>query len=119
MKLGGNSIYWILLAVVLSSCSGRIGDKVIVEDLIVLEDGGQRIFKLDPGTYKLELTSSGDGASVQWVGASCPTTDETTSLTTVCKYSQIGQVIVSNPTSLGLGQPISITLKLTRLARDI
>jgi len=119
MKLRIITVSMLFLISILCSCSKMPLDKVIAEDLLILKEGEQRIFKLDPGTYKLELTSSGDGASIEWVGASCQNTLETSSLTTVCRFTQIGQVIIGNPTSLGLGESISVTLKLTKLARDI
>ena len=63
------------------------------------------------------MVASGDGASVQWIGAACPGQRETATYSTVCEFQQVGQVIISNPTTLGLGNAISVTIKITELAR--
>jgi hypothetical protein len=106
-----------LFALTLWSCS--ILDKVIFNDLVVLKDGESRIFKLEPGTYKLEITASADGVSVEWIGSNCQGSGQTNSLTTICKFMQTGQLIVKNPTGFGMGATVSATIKLTKLARDI
>ena len=84
-----------------------------------LKDGEQWAFKLDPGTYKIALTASGDGAAVEWVGSSCPGSGPTAtkSFETICELSSTGQLLVKNPTVFGAGAAVSITLKVTKLAR--
>jgi len=94
-------------------------DVVIVDDLKILKDGEEWSFKLDAGTYKVELTASGDGASVSWVGSSCPGSGPRAvqTFSTICEMPGTGQLLVRNPSSFGMGQSVSITLKVTKLAR--
>ena len=116
----------LLIGALLGLVCGLVGcsppkpkDKVVCDTLVVLADGASHIFKLDPGTYKLDITASGDGASVEWIGAACPGSTETSSLSTVCNLAQTGQLIVENPTVLGTGMSVSVTIKLVRLAHSI
>jgi len=96
------------------ACSG-IGDRVIIDELITLDDGQSRIFKLDPGRYKLDITASNDGVSVEWLGSSCPKSDQKKEYSLICEMPKDGQLIISNPTVLGLGRSSTVTIKLTKL----
>jgi hypothetical protein len=51
------------------------------------------------------------------IGTSCPGTRQTGSYSSVCELAQTGHVIVTNPTALGLGADVSVTVKITKLAR--
>ena len=94
-------------------------DKVVVDELAVLKDGESRIWKLDPGSYKVEMTASDDGAQVRWIGSSCGASGQVNELQTACRLEKTGQLVVENPTDLGLGASVSATVKVTRLGRDI
>lgn len=94
-------------------------DRVVADQLVVLQDGESRIWKLDPGSYKVEMTASDDGALVRWVGSSCGASRQVSELMTVCRLEKTGQVIVENPTGLGLGASSSVTVKITKLGHDI
>ena len=98
---------------IITACSSG-GDKVVVEDSRWLKDGEMVFWPLSAGTYKVQLTASGDGASIEWVGSSCPKISETNNISTICELAQSGQVIVSNPTTFGLGNPISVSVKITK-----
>lgn len=104
--------------IVLFGCQSAF-DKVVVDQLVVLKDGESRIWKMDPGSYKIELTASDDGAAVKWVGANCLDSGQVKSLSTTCKFDQTGQMVVENPTAFGMGASVSVTVKLTRLGRDL
>jgi hypothetical protein len=92
-------------------------DKVVVDYSNWLADGASVSWKLDPGNYKLELTANGDGATAEWVGAGCPKTQPMRELTMTCEVPRTGQLVITNPTTFGLGAKVSVTVKLTRLAR--
>lgn len=113
---------------ILSSCSMPTGvesnrkspderNQLILDELKVLDVGEGTALKLNPGMYRLEMTASGGGVTVQWVGAECLGSSQlTTSLSTVCELAGTGQLVVKNPSFLGLGAATSVTLKVTRLA---
>lgn len=95
----------------------RPKDVVVLDKLEWLKDGEQYAFKLDPGTYKVDMTASGDGASFEWVGSSCPGSGQTKSFSSMCELTSTGQLLIKNPTTLGLGDPVSVTVKVIRLGR--
>ena len=117
------------------SCSGNRAilaeDRVILKDNIRLEKGHSITLDLDPGTYRLELKSSGDGVSIEWQGTSCQKIEKTKSVKTVCRFIQKGQLSIGNTGKLGFygpspgiqqwgmsGKSQSVTLKLIKFARD-
>jgi len=104
-----------LVVAALTGC--QIGEKAIVDKQELLNDGERLSWKLDPGTYQVELTATGDGASVTWAGSVCPGSDETKSYSATCELKNIGHITIANPTVLGTGQPTSIALKITKLAQ--
>ena len=91
-------------------------DRVVVELSNWLDDGASVSWKLDPGTYRLELTANSDGVTAEWVGGSCPKTQPMRELTMTCEMTRTGQLVVTNPTTLGLGAHVSTTVKVTKLA---
>jgi len=105
------------LACTRNAGSATSRDQVVVDKMESLKDGESISYKLEPGMYKLELTASSDGASVEWVGPNCPGTRETKTLSTVCEFTSTGQLVVKNPTTFGLGAPTTATVKLTKLGR--
>jgi hypothetical protein len=92
-------------------------DQVVIEYSDWLADGVSVSWKLEPGTYRLELTANNDGATAEWVGASCPKTQPMRDLTMTCEVPRTGQLVVTNPTVLGLGAKVSVTVKVTKLAQ--
>jgi hypothetical protein len=89
---------------------------VVLDELRMVEDGGSFAVKLEPGTYKLELTSHAE-VSIAWIGASCPGTNTAKTFSNICEMAATGQLVIKNPTLLGLGPTASVTAKMTRLAR--
>jgi hypothetical protein len=118
---------FVLSLLLFASCSNSGGsgsgpsifatDKVVVEYSDWLADGASISWKVDPGTYRLELTANNDGATAEWIGASCPKTQPMRELTMTCEMPRIGQLVITNPTTLGLGAKVSVTVKVTKLAR--
>lgn len=104
----------LVLAAVVGSCgkseeaAQEPDDEVVADTLDALDEGESWAWKLDPGTYKVEMTASDDGASVKWVGSSCPGSDETAQYSTVCEMKQTGQFIIEN----SAGSSTTVTLKI-------
>jgi hypothetical protein len=98
-----------------SSARPPITDQVVVDWHGVLKDGERMSWKLPAGKYRLELTASNDGDTVEWLGGNCPATQPMTTLSTSCDMPRDGQLLVSNPTTFGLGAASMTTVKLTRV----
>lgn len=80
----------------------------------MLQDGASQTYKVRAGTYRLELTATNDGATVQWYGAACQAaTSETHVFDSNCTLAQDGQLKIANPTFFGLGSRTTVTVKLT------
>lgn len=112
-------IFLLLLVVGLLLDSAEPEDSVVVDELEILADGASKIYKLDPGSYKVEMTASNDGAQVRWVGASCGSSGQVTDLETACSLDKTGQLVVENPTEFGQGASTSVTIKVTKLGREL
>lgn len=111
----------LMLAALAGGCGGgeaeAPADEVVADELVSIEDGHFNAFKLDPGTYKVELTASGDGVIVKWVGSSCPGADrQTKTYSITCEMTQTGQLVLENPTALGTGATTTVTVKITSVA---
>ena len=94
-----------------------ITNQVVVDHITSLQDGASVSWKLEPGSYKLELTANNDGAIAEWIGGSCPATKPMRTMTVTCNMSGTGQLVISNPTTFGLGKDVNVTVKLTRLSQ--
>lgn len=92
-------------------------DTVILEKAMQLQDGGGASWNLQAGRYKLELSSANDGANVEWVGSSCPGASGVQQYSVLCDMPTNGQLIIKNPTLLGLGPAINIAVKITSLVK--
>ena len=92
-------------------------DAVVADEFWTLKDGESHSLKLEPGMYRIEMTASGDGAQVEWVGADCAKSTEVKTYSSVCELTRTGQVVISNPTSFGMGQAATVTVKITKMAR--
>ena len=108
------------LVVIATSCgmgSNTPRDEVVLDEMVPLKDGTLHAWKLPAGLYRVEMTASGDGAQIEWLGGSCPKTGESKAFSGVCELAQDGQLIVSNPSSFGLGAGSTVTVKITKLGR--
>lgn len=74
--------------------SGRMTFKhqTVIDEFKTLEDGAGYIWKMPPGHYEIEMTSTGDGASVAWVGASCRKANEATTYSATCRLDRTSQM---------------------------
>lgn len=94
-----------------------VTDQIISDTSKVLDDGAGITLKLEPGRYKLEMTANNDGADIEWVGGGCPKSQPMREATMSCEMSRQGQLIITNPTVFGIGKQVSVTMRLTKLAR--
>jgi hypothetical protein len=108
-------ILGLAMAAFIGGCGGaeEPAEEIVVDTLESLDDGQFKAWKLDAGTYKVEMTASGDGASVKWVGSSCPGSEQTAEYSSICEMKQTGQFIIENPTAFGAGASTTVTLKIT------
>jgi len=90
-------------------------DQVVVNWHGTLKDGERISWKIPAGNYRLELTASNDGDTVEWLGGNCPATQPMTALTTSCEMPRDGQLLVTNPTTFGIGAASMTTVKVTRV----
>ncbi len=89
-------------------------ETVVLDQYMSLQDGASRTYKVRAGTYRLELTATNDGATVQWYGATCQAApSETHVFNSNCTLLQDGQLKIANPTIFGLGSATAVTVKLT------
>lgn len=94
-----------------------VTDQVVSDISKVLDDGAGITLKLDPGNYKLEMTANNDGATTEWIGGDCAKTQPMRQLNVTCNMPSTGQLVVTNPTTFGLGKQVSVTVKVTKLAQ--
>lgn len=118
--VGGAIIVGLIVIVMVVAFEGgnrsftpRITSVVVVDEHKLLKDGESWAWHLTDGNYGLELTAS-DGVTVEWLGGNCPKTEPMLQLTTACRLSQDGQLIIRNPTIFGLGPGATVTVKVTR-----
>jgi hypothetical protein len=115
-------------ALALASCSGGgrnplAREKLVREERQALADGESALFTLESGKYRVEVASRGDPVSVEWRGADCPASGETTSYIGTCEFVTQGQLLVRNPRGAApgaradsaAGGTAEITVKVTKL----
>jgi zinc-ribbon domain len=98
-----------------NSSSRPLTDRIVIDWHGLLKDGEAMSWRLPAGSYRLELTASDDGDSVEWIGGNCPATQPMKAITTTCEMPRDGQLVVRNPTTFGLGAASMTTVKLTRI----
>jgi hypothetical protein len=115
-------------ALALASCGGKVPnplsrERVVREERQTLADGETALFTLDAGKYRAEVTARGDPVSVEWRGADCPASGETSSYIGTCELVTQGQLLVRNPhgaagpgrVAVASGGPAEIAVKVTKL----
>jgi hypothetical protein len=108
----------VLIILFITACDALGIEQVVYDDMKILEDGTRlSIGPLDPGTHRLELTATNDGATVKWLGGNycMGATKAKQSFTETCVLKQTGQLIVENPTTFGMGSSTTVTIKVTKL----
>ena len=82
-------------------------------ELKTVPEGQFVSLSLPKGTYRLELTSAGNGVTVQWIGGVCPGQPSETNLhNEACELEQAGQVVITNPTTFGLGADAVVSIAI-------
>ena len=100
---------------VLAACGGGGSDdaNVLVNDQQRIPEGVQLSYPLPVGNYSAEITASNNGVNIAWVGGTCQSASETKSYKQTCQLTQAGQLVVSNPTTLGLGGDELVTVRVS------
>ena len=104
-----------MLLVLVASCSAF--SDTVVDWSGTMKDGESTSWGLPEGIYRLEMTATGDGASVEWLGGSCQGSQQSSTYNNICELTQAGQVVVGNPTSFGFGSSSNITVLITEVER--
>jgi len=111
------SLLLLVLFVFVAGCAPS--DVVVLDKIESIADGHGFAWKLDPGTYKVDLTASNDGVTIKFIGCSCPgASQQTQTFSTICELTQTGQVAIDNPSMFGTGPGSTVTVKITRLGRS-
>lgn len=108
----------LLALMLLVSCGGRNPlerRQVVLDEKRPLADGQEVYFPVDSGRYRVEVTSEGDGVTVDWRGAPCGISPEVHSYAQDCEFAAAGQIVVRNPREAGEGVPANLHLKITRV----
>ena len=109
------------LAVVLVGCGGGGDDdsaRDVVSELRTIGEGAALSYSLPAATYAIEVTSSNNGVVVSWLGGSgpgCATSAEVKIYQTTCTLSIQGQLVITIPTTFGLGGAENVSIRATRL----
>lgn len=83
----------------------------VVDDHSVIEDGRTLSYKLPEGDYEARVTATKDGVKLKWVGAECAGTRRPVeSVMSRCSLPMGGQLVVENPSTLGLGASTTATV---------
>ena len=104
-------------AALLTACGGGGDDEptTVYNRTETLFEGYQLSLTLPAGTYRAEITASNNGVGINWVGGSaCSNYSEVRTYAADCTMSAQGQLVISNPTLLGLGGSEIVTIKVTK-----
>lgn len=119
MKILSSIILIASLAIPLHGCGGSDSDSsedVVYNETVKIEEGMYVSLSLDPATYRTEITSSNNGVVVSWVGGnSCVASKETKTYAMSCQLNIKGQILITNPTLLGLGGTEIVTVKVIKI----
>jgi hypothetical protein len=89
---------------------------IIINKAHTIEEGMQLSYPLVAGNYLAEITSSNNGVIISWPGGSnCAASQEVKTYSSSCVLTSQGQLVIVNPTLLGLGGAEIVTIKVTKL----
>ena len=101
----------------LTACGGGSDDEptTVYNRTETISEGYQLSLTLPAGTYRAEITASNNGVGINWVGGTaCSNDSEVRTYAADCTMSAQGQLVISNPTLLGLGGSEIVTIKVTK-----
>ena len=110
-------------ALLLAGCGGgstsdpaATTSPIIINEVQTLQEGTQLSYPMVAGNYLAEITSSNNGVVISWPGgANCATSPEVKTYSSSCVLTSQGQLVIVNPTLLGLGGAEIVTIKVTKL----
>ena len=79
-----------------------------------LRDGESAVMSVGGGSFSVRFTATGDGASLKWVGSQCTGCKETTRCESSCVLPGSGQIQITNPTTLGLGDATVVSIEIEK-----
>lgn len=106
--------------VLLSACGGgssssETGSNIFFNETRTIPERNYVTVPLPTGSYKAEISASNNGVTVEWVGGTnCANSGETKAYSGFCNMSQKGQIVITNPSVLGLGGDEITTIKIIR-----
>ena len=106
----------IAAATILSACGGGGGDSImVINKQLTIDEGDQLSYQLSAGTYDATITSSNHGITVSWLGgSSCSNSGETKTYSGMCNIEKSGQLVITNPTTLGLGGSEIVVIRVDK-----
>ncbi len=83
----------------------------LITDSIALRDGEGMTWALPSGNYEVEVKikrnqGEQDGVTLSWMETLCPSTPETQEILQVCRVERAASLIITNPTTFGLGPQV-------------
>ena len=88
-------------------------ETVVFEQTLDVETGRPFHYQIQPGTYRMEMTSSGEGVTIEFAGTKREKTGRSKQFGGTITYSQPGEIILSN-TSAPLGNLSKATITITK-----
>src|SRR5512139_2698444 len=107
-----------LLLCVLAGCAGDgplTRRRVLIEEHRFLADGESLMVPLESGRYRAEVRATGDRVTVEWRGAPCGLSPETSSYEAVCEFVGEAQLVMRNPRESGRGGAAELRVKVVKI----
>jgi hypothetical protein len=86
-----------------------------ISEFTNLKEGEKHAWRMEPGSYRVRVTSGGAGVKVKWVGTACADSKgEVKVYDVVCEIAADAQLIIENPGGLTRSGPTeSVTVLAT------
>lgn len=111
----------LFIVLFLSGCGGgsttnEVGSNIIFNEVRNIPEGNYLIVALPVSKYKAEISTSNKGVKVEWVGGlNCANSGEVKTYNDSCSMVQKGQIVITNPTTFGLGGDEIVTVKIIKI----
>jgi hypothetical protein len=110
-----------LTSMLLTGCGGgdsgtETGSNIVFNEVRTVPEGNYVTIALPTSNYRAEISSSNNGVKVEWVGGTnCVNSGEVKTYMNTCAMVQKGQIVITNPTMLGLGGDEVVTIKIIKI----
>lgn len=112
-----NMVIIVYAASIIAGCGDGSQSGLVVRETKTLTEGAALSYTLAAGSYTAKITSSNNGVVISWpggAGAGCSTTSEIKVYSNSCTLSIQGQMVIENPTLLGLGGSEIVSIEVNR-----